>query len=147
MARRTIPTTPPAPTLNTVDVVYVIFMSVLLGTVTGLGTTGWTRRTQVFSVLLVLLGFLGAGAPQGMVSWLASGLAVGLLRFRFPVLRCFFQATFQPRIVAAFVQPSGESIPKPANGGRKIRIPVRCAPRTSPMREGRYSWRRSSMPS
>jgi len=61
----------------------------LVCTVAGLGTSGWTRRTQLFATLLVLLGFLGAGAPQGVVSWVASGLAVGallLIAYRF-VLR------------------------------------------------------------
>ena len=52
----------------------------LVCTVTGRWTSGWTGRTRLFSLLLVLLGFLGAtGAALGIIVWVASGLVVGVL--------------------------------------------------------------------
>ena len=52
----------------------------LVCTVTGRWTSGWTGRTRLFSLLLVLLGFLGAtGASRGIIAWVASGLVVGVL--------------------------------------------------------------------
>lgn len=52
----------------------------LVCTVTGRWTDGWTRRTGLFSALLVLLGFIGAtGSSRGIVAWVTSGLVVGVL--------------------------------------------------------------------
>ena len=52
----------------------------LVCTVTARWTVGWTRRTRLFSLLFVLLGFLGAtGTSRGIIAWVASGLVVGVL--------------------------------------------------------------------
>ncbi len=52
----------------------------LVCTVTGRWTSAWTSRTRLFSLLLVLLGFLGAtSAASGIIAWVASGLVVGVL--------------------------------------------------------------------
>ena len=50
----------------------------LVFTVVGSWTSGWTRRTGLFAVLLVLLGLL-ANPPLGLISWIVSGLLIGAL--------------------------------------------------------------------
>ncbi len=52
----------------------------LVCTLTGRWTSAWRDRTRLFSALLVLLGFLGAtGTSRGIIAWVVSGLAVGVL--------------------------------------------------------------------
>ncbi len=74
----------------------------LVCTVASTWTGGWTRRTRLFSLLFVLLGFLGAmSTTRGIVAWAASGLLVGVLllvAYRF-VLR--YDLTVLPVAVGA----------------------------------------------
>ena len=68
-------------------------VAVMLSLLTGIhhATLGWTRRRALSGAVVVLVGFLGAGAPAGsqLAGWAAAGavLGIGLLVAYATVLR------------------------------------------------------------
>src|SRR5262249_40782959 len=61
---------------------YLTRMAVILAALTGVHrfSAGWTRRRGLATLLLLVVGFLGGGQPEGshLAPWIASGLVTAL---------------------------------------------------------------------